>query len=313
MIRLTQKLGGKALLRIAALTAAGIGVSGCVYDVGLGYASDDYGSSYYDCDPYGGYDRYYDCDYGHGFYNIGYGGGWYNDYWYPGYGFYLFDNGGRRYAMRDNDRRYWGERRHNWYRENRGRHDGGGRHESRGSGYSDNGHMAPIGWPERNGGRVRDGERGDRNRGDGHPDHDRDRGQNRGWQGGNGNGANAIPTPIPTPEAARGEDYSRGEGRRGRGGGRPDWRGNDGAGAVQTPRSDQPMGRPHGRQEGEGRPYRQPPAAADYSRQSTQQSAPTVQAEQPRQPRSAGPRPGRGYSGYKRGNEEQPPIAPQPD
>jgi hypothetical protein len=286
MMRLTQKLGGKALLRIAALTAAGIGLSGCVYDVGLGYASDGYGSSYYDCDPYGGYDSYYECDYGHGFYNIGYGGGWYNDYWYPGYGFYLFDNGGRRYSMRDNDRRYWGERRHSWYRENRGRHDGGGRSQGRNHGYTYNGRLAPIGWPERNGGRLREGERGERQRGDGH--HDR----NRGWQGGNGNGANAIPTP--TPEATTGEGYGRGrgDGRRGRGGDRPNWDGNDNAGAVPTPRADRAMERPEGRQGGRG--YRQQPAPAPvYSGQSApQNSAPArieTPAPRPREPRGDNP------------------------
>ena len=114
--------GRKAFLKIAALATAGIAVSGCTYDMGLGYASDGYYDDAYDCDPYGGYDSYYQCDYGHGFYNIGYGGGWYDNYWYPGYGFYLFDNYGGRYPMRDNHRRYWGEQRHNWYRENRGRH-----------------------------------------------------------------------------------------------------------------------------------------------------------------------------------------------
>ena len=121
-----QLIGKGALLKLSLLTVASLGLSGCVYDVGLGYASDGYYDDAYECDPYGGYDSYYQCDYGHGFYNIGYGGGWYDSYWYPGYGFYLFDNVGRRYPMRDHHRRYWGEKRHNWYRENRGRrHDGG--------------------------------------------------------------------------------------------------------------------------------------------------------------------------------------------
>jgi hypothetical protein len=111
----------RAFLKIAALATAGIGVSGCTYDLGLGYASDGYGSGYYDCDPYSPFDSYYDCDYGNGFYDIGYGGGWYDNFWYPGHGYFLFDNYGRRYNMRDNHRRYWGERRHRWYRENRGR------------------------------------------------------------------------------------------------------------------------------------------------------------------------------------------------
>ena len=121
----TQRLRSKIVLRIAALATVGIAISGCTYDVGLGYASDGYGygggSGYYDCDPYSPFDNYYDCDNGYGYSNIGYGGGWYDNLWYPGYGFFLFDNYGQRYNMRDNHRRYWGERRHRWYRENRGR------------------------------------------------------------------------------------------------------------------------------------------------------------------------------------------------
>ncbi len=282
MIGFRQKLGGKALLRIAALATAGIALSGCTYDMGLGYASDGYGygygggSGYYDCDPYSPFDNYYDCDNGYGFSNIGYGGGWYDNYWYPGHGFYLFDNYGRRHNMRDNHRRYWGERRHSWYRENRGRHDGNGRRGGRdGRGYSDGGRgMDTIGWPERGGGRVRDGERGERNRGDGR----RDRG--RGWQGGEGNGANAVPTP--TPEAVRGEGYGRGrgEGRRNRGGGQPVLGGNEGVRAVVTPRANRPEGRAEGRQE-RGRQTYRPPAPENSG-----QSAPQNAAPAPRQQRA---------------------------
>ena len=71
-----QLIGRGALLKLSLLGAASVGLSGCVYDVGLGYASDGYYDDAYECDPYGGYDSYYQCDYGHGFYNIGYGGGW---------------------------------------------------------------------------------------------------------------------------------------------------------------------------------------------------------------------------------------------
>lgn len=115
----------RAIVKIAALASASIALSGCVYDLGLGYASDGYYDDADGCDPYSDYDRYYDCDIGYGFNNIGYGGGWYDNYYYPGYGFFLFDNVGRRYPMRDQHRRYWGEKRHNWYRENRGRGDRG--------------------------------------------------------------------------------------------------------------------------------------------------------------------------------------------
>lgn len=291
MMRFTHKLGSKALLRIAALATAGVALSACTYDMGLGYASDGYGGGYYDCDPYSPFDSYYDCDNRYGFFNIGYGGGWYHDYWYPGYGFFLFDNYGRRYSMRDHDRRYWGERRHSWYRENRGRHHGGRHQDGRGSGYSDNGSTAPTGWSERNGGRIRDrdhtGDSDTRNRSDGR------RYRNRGWQGGNGNGANAIPTP--TPEATGGEGYGRGDGRRIRGGERPAWNGNDGAGgAVQAPRADRPAGRLSGRQDGAGRQYRQPAPASDYGSQSTPQSSAPAPVAQPNAASSEEPRHGRG-------------------
>ena len=199
------------MLRIAALTTAGIAVSGCTYDVGLGYASDSYGNGYYDCDPYNTFGSYYDCDYGYGFSNIGYGGGWYDSYWYPGYGVFLFDNYGRRYAMRDNHRRYWGDRRYRWYRENRGRNDGYGKRDRRdGRNYVDGGRgLDPIGWPERNGGRARDGERGERSRGEGR------RGRNDQWRG--GTGAGGVPEPNP--------EYVNGQGRAERN--RDGWRGTE--------------------------------------------------------------------------------------
>jgi hypothetical protein len=146
--------GRQAFLKIAALTAAGLGTSGCVYDMGLGYASDGYYGDADGCDPYGAYDSYYQCDYGSGFNNIGYGGGWYDNYWYPGYGFFLFDNNGRRYPMRDHHRRYWGEKRHNWYREHRGRHRDGGRYHGRDR---DGSHNATPGIPgQRDGAHGRD-------------------------------------------------------------------------------------------------------------------------------------------------------------
>jgi hypothetical protein len=50
-------------LTAALLVAASAGLSGCVYDVGLGFASDGYYDDAYACDPYCGYDAYYNCDY----------------------------------------------------------------------------------------------------------------------------------------------------------------------------------------------------------------------------------------------------------
>lgn len=54
--------------------------------------------------------------------------------------------------------RYWGEQRHNWYVENRWCNRDGGRYQGRGRGYTDNATPGGIGWPERNGGRMRDGD-----------------------------------------------------------------------------------------------------------------------------------------------------------
>jgi hypothetical protein len=111
---------GQSFLTAAWLIVAGAGLSGCVYDVGLGCASDGNYDDEYGCDPPGGYDAYCDCDNGRAFSDIALGGGWFGNYYYPGHGMFLFDNAGRRFPMREPYRRYWGERRHNWYREHRG-------------------------------------------------------------------------------------------------------------------------------------------------------------------------------------------------
>ncbi|MEP7350268.1 MAG: hypothetical protein ABI668_10025 [Sphingorhabdus sp.] len=221
-------LFGAKFLRIAALATAGLGLSGCYSTFGGDYHSAGY--SAYDCDPYSPFDSYYDCDYGYGFSNIGYGGGWYDSYWYPGYGFYLFDNYGHRYPMRANHRRYWGERRHHWYRENRGRNNPGGQRNSnddgnRGSG----GYTNPAPRGEGQGrGNWRRGNQEQNQQGDGQRRHIRN-GQPVGGQG-----VNAIPVPAPraTPAPGRG-DY----GRRGGDVSRRRLGGNDQAGAVNVPRA----------------------------------------------------------------------------
>ena len=66
----------QSFLTAVLLVLAGAGLSGCVYDVGLGYASDDFYDDAYGCGPQGGYNAYYDCDYGHVFSDIGFGCGW---------------------------------------------------------------------------------------------------------------------------------------------------------------------------------------------------------------------------------------------
>lgn len=258
-----KNTGKRTLLRLAALAVAGISLSGCVYDVGLGYASDGYYDDYY-CDPYGGYDSYYDCDSRSGFYNIGFGGGWYDNYWYPGYGYNLFDTYGRRYAMRDNHRRYWGEQRHRWYRERRGRDRDRsrdrGNYQGRGRGYTDNATPGTIGWPERNGGRVRDDAR--RGRGDGQGRRQR----SDQWRGGDGYGADAVPVPNPDAVQRPGRGRERGEGF-----GRPGRRGDGGVNAVIVEGQDRPDsrqggdgGRMRGEGDGQGRAERQPrPAPAE--------------------------------------------------
>lgn len=196
------KFGKNYVLRLAALGALTIGLSGCYYETGLGYY--DQGYSNYDCDPYSPFESYYDCDYGYGFNNVGFGGGWYEQLWYPGYGLFVFDNYGRRYYMRDHHRRYWGERRHAWYREHhrRGRNGGHGHGYVHPGGDHDSGH-----WGNANGG---------------HNDHRRDR-RNRGmYQGDQANpavGTPSAPTVDGNPGRNRGglglgNHDGRGEGRR---------------------------------------------------------------------------------------------------
>ncbi len=235
MKAVSKKLG----LRLAALTVATVGLSGCVYDLGLGYYDDGY--SYYDCDPYSPFDSYYACDSGYGFYNIGFGGGWYDNYWYPGYGYYIFDNYGRRHTMHDRHRRYWGDRRQRWYRDNGRDHDGRGRGhrrgDGRGHGYGYNGSPGgvdqPIGWPEKHGGR--------RSERPGRP-------------------AQAAPPPDPTQAVGQpnwgGERNDDRRGGRGEGRGRGRW-GNDGAGqpqgaVAQPPQPDQPVFQPQRPPRGDG-------------------------------------------------------------
>ena len=258
-----KMISKRVAVRLAALSLASVGLSGCVYDMGLGYASDGYGYNDYNCDPYAQFDSYYDCDNSYGFYNIGFGGGWYDSFWYPGYGYYVFDNYGRRQNMHDRHRRYWGDQRQRWYRDNRGHdrgrgHDnygrgrdhndgrgdgrGHGRGHDRGRDHRDNANNGvadqPIAWPERNGGRrdERPGRRADptpppgavgdgdwRRRGD-----DRRGGRGDGRRGrdnGQGNGE-AVAQPLEQPMARPGPD------RRGERGGRGD---GEGRGRMQQP------------------------------------------------------------------------------
>lgn len=118
-------------IALGALAATMLG--GCYYgDVyGASYAGGDcatrYGDAYYDYDGYAyddgyGYDCYDASDYGSGFVNIGFGGGWYDDYYYPGYGLWMFDTYRNRYPLRDRYLDYWGGRRA-WWKHHGGRKD----------------------------------------------------------------------------------------------------------------------------------------------------------------------------------------------
>lgn len=125
----------KRPLAIALCAAATTMLGGCYYgDVqGSGYASGSdcaarYGHAYYDNDGYAyddgyGYDCYDASDYGGGFVNIGFGGGWYDDYYYPGYGTWMFDTYRHRYPLRGQYLNYWGGRRA-WWKHHGGRSDG---------------------------------------------------------------------------------------------------------------------------------------------------------------------------------------------
>ena len=125
----------KRPLSIALGALATTMLGGCYYgDVqGVGYASGGdcaarYGNSYYDYDGYAyddgyGYDCYDASDYGGGFAQIGFGGGWYDDYYYPGYGTWMFDNYRNRYPLSGGYLDYWGGRRA-WWKHHGGRGNG---------------------------------------------------------------------------------------------------------------------------------------------------------------------------------------------
>ena len=212
---------GQSFLTATLLVMAGGGLSGCVYDVGLGSASDGYYDDEYGCDPSGGYDAYYECDYGHAFSDIGFAGGWFSNYYYPGHGVFLFDNVGRRYQMREQYRRYWGERRHNWYREQRGRDWGDRGYQERQRGYNDHSRPRAHDWRDRHNGRASDGSDDRR---------DGRRGARDQWRNGGGRGAVVTPAPnIGEPQnRGRGSDYGNAYGR-------PDRRGSGGPNAETVP------------------------------------------------------------------------------
>ena len=148
-------------LALGALATATLG--GCYYDgdlYGPSYASAGVcANDYYDYDPYAysdcyGYDCYDPTDYSGGFVQIGFGGGWYDNYYYPGYGMWMFDNYRNRYPLRDQYLNYWGGRRAWWkHRGDRGDGHWQGRPPSSGGDHGGRPHR-PGGWQ----GHDRDGD-----------------------------------------------------------------------------------------------------------------------------------------------------------
>ena len=275
-----MKLKRPLSVALGALATTMLG--GCYYgDVqGVGYASGGdcaarYGNSYYDYDGYAyddgyGYDCYDASDYGAGFAQIGFGGGWYDDYYYPGYGMWMFDNYRNRYPLRGGYLDYWGGRRA-WWKHHGGRNDWKpGR---------------PGGWNRGDGdgrpGDGRPGRPGGWNRGDGNNDGPRGTRPGRGPDSGNPGSPPVTGNP-----------------------GRPDWGagrprpGSQGEGNVGRPRPNRPMPgggvSSPGSTDGAGRPVRtrpapsampdRPPRAerpAPAYRPPAQQSAPSPRVERP--------------------------------
>ncbi|WP_293703734.1 MULTISPECIES: hypothetical protein [unclassified Sphingopyxis] len=187
----------------------GGGVYGASYASG-GDCAARYGNAYYDYDGYAyddgyGYDCYDASDYGSGFINIGFGGGWYDDYYYPGYGTWMFDRYRNRYPLRDQYLNYWGGRRAWW------KH-----HGSRGHGQPGR----PGGW----------------NRGD------RDNAGPRGTRPGRGRGDDATATPPVNANPERPGRPGRPDWGTARPRPVPQGDGADGRPRTDRPRTDRPSG-----------------------------------------------------------------------
>ena len=142
-------------------------LSACVYGDGYGQDNFAYVDDQY-CDPYNEYDAYYGCDLEYGFANFGYDGGWHQDFYYPGFGFFIFDRAGRRYRMNDYHLGYWGRKRQQFF-------------QSRFSNRSYSGYrLRSFPWSKRNGKRfVRDHRGRTSHRGDRRESRSDDHFQNR--------------------------------------------------------------------------------------------------------------------------------------
>ena len=108
--------------------------------------------------------------------------------------------------MREQYRRYWSERRHNWYREHRGRDLGSNRYEGRERGYENEPRYDRSRTPDRQAGGIRD--RNDDSR---KGRRDGTRNGNGQLSGGDGRGGGAV--PLPDTGAPQGQSREQNYGR----------------------------------------------------------------------------------------------------
>ena len=125
----------------ALLVASSLAVAGCAYGDGYGYGGISAGYGGY-CDPY--WDDCYGGG-GGGYYDPWYG--WYDDYYYPGWGVFVYDQWRRPHRWNDHHRSFWEQRRSRWGNRN----------------WNDRRWQRWDGWDRRGGGEWR---RDDRRRGD---------------------------------------------------------------------------------------------------------------------------------------------------
>lgn len=92
------------------LPLSAFGLAGCVHDdYGYGYTGVNVGIGYGGYGGYGGsYDPYFASGYGNPYW------GWYNGFYYPGTGYYVYDQYRRPYRWNDYQRRYWEGRRYGY-------------------------------------------------------------------------------------------------------------------------------------------------------------------------------------------------------
>lgn len=102
-----------SIVRNLALAAiASVSLAACTDGYGYSGVSMGYGAG-----GYGGYGGYGDGFYDSGFYGGGFGPsyfGWYGDYYYPGTGYFVYDQYRRPHRWNTAQRNYWQGRARNW-------------------------------------------------------------------------------------------------------------------------------------------------------------------------------------------------------